>query len=281
MQILGKESVVSDFGKRIRMNRILRGPGRGALVVAFDHALVIGPIPGTENPARQIRQFVDARVDAVLLNLGLLRSCCDSFAPGTSVGLVARIDWTTVWKNLTEGTDGKSLCCMLASPEDALRHGADAVLTYMIVGTGDADFETKEVARNAQVARECERVGIPLIVESLARGKAVTNYSDPKWLKLHTRMAVELGADMIKTDYSGDARSMSSVIQDCPIPLLVLGGSRSASEDEALDVVRGAMDAGAAGVFFGRNVFQSEDIGSFLRRARTVLDGTEILQKSR
>jgi DhnA family fructose-bisphosphate aldolase class Ia len=278
---LGKESVVSDFGKRIRMNRILRGQGRGALVVAFDHALVIGPIPGTESPAGQIRQFVDARVDAVLLNLGLLRSCCDSFVPGSSVGLVARIDWTTVWKNLTEGTDSKPLSCMLASPEDALRHGADAVLTYMIVGTGDADFETKEVARNAQVARECERIGIPLIVESLARGNVVTNYSDPKWLKLHTRMAVELGADMIKTDYSGDARSMRSVIQECPIPLLVLGGSRSASEDEALDVVRGAMEAGAAGVFFGRNVFQSEDIGSFLRRARTVLEGTEVLQKSR
>jgi DhnA family fructose-bisphosphate aldolase class Ia len=94
-------------------------------------------------------------------------------------------------------------------------------------------------------------------------------------------MAVELGADMIKTDYSGDANSMRSVIQECPIPLLVLGGSRSSSEDSALDVVRGAMGAGAAGVFFGRNVFQSEDIGSFLRRTRTVLDGAEVLQKSK
>jgi DhnA family fructose-bisphosphate aldolase class Ia len=272
---------VSDFGKRIRRNRILREPGRGSLVVAFDHALVIGPIPGTENPAGQIRQFVDARVDAVLLNLGLLPNCCDSFGPGSSVALIARIDWTTVWKNLTEGSDCKSLSCMLASPEEALRHGADAVLTYMIVGTGDAEFETKEVSRNAQVARECERVGIPLIVESLARGKTVTNYSDPKWLKLHTRMAVELGADMIKTDYSGDTISMRSVIEECAAPLLVLGGSRSASEEDALDVVRGAMEAGAAGVFFGRNVFQSADIGSFLRRARTVLDGTEVLQKSR
>ena len=170
---------------------------------------------------------------------------------------------------------------MLASPEDALRNGADAVLTYMIVGTGDADFEAQEVARNAEVARECERVGIPLIVESLARGKGVENYADPKWLKLHTRMAVELGADMIKTDYSGDSASMRGVIEECPIPLLVLGGSRSASDNQALDLVRGAMHAGAAGVFFGRNVFQASDIGSFLRRARAVLDGAEVLQKSR
>lgn len=271
---------MSDFGKKIRMNRILRGPGRRALVVAFDHALVIGPIPGTEDAPRQIRQFVNAGVDAVLLNLGLLHNCFDSFLQDKPVSLIARIDWTTVWKNLTEGTEGKSLCCMLANPEDALRNGADAVLTYLIVGTGDAEFETKEIARNAQVARECERVGIPLIVESLARGKAVTNYADPKWLKLHTRMAVELGADMIKTDYSGDVQSMRTVIQDCPIPLLVLGGSRTAREDDALSVVRGAVEAGAAGVFFGRNVFQSDDIKAFLGRARAVLDGAEILQKS-
>ena len=78
------------------------------------------------------------------------------------------------------------------------------MLTYLVVGTGDAEFEMKEITRNAEVARECERVGIPLIVESLARGKDVQNPGDPKWLNLHTRMAAELGADAVKTDYSGD-----------------------------------------------------------------------------
>jgi DhnA family fructose-bisphosphate aldolase class Ia len=142
----------------------------------------------------------------------------------------------------------------------------------MVVGTGDADFESKEIARNAQVARECERAGIPLIVETLARGKNVANPADPKWLSPHTRMAAELGADMIKTDYAGDVELMRSVIATCPIPILVLGGSRNAA---ALDVVRGAMAAGAAGVFFGRNVFQSEDMGGFLQQARAILNKTE------
>jgi DhnA family fructose-bisphosphate aldolase class Ia len=244
------------------------------LVVAFDHALVLGPIPGTENPSQQIRRFAEGGVDAILLNLGLLRGCVESLLSDAVPGIIARIDWTTLWG--TPGNSGESRLqsCLLARPEDALRHGADAVLTYLPVGTGDTDFEAREVARNAEVARECERIGIPFIVETIARGKNAENPSDAKWLNLHTRMAVELGADMVKTDYAGDAATMARVVHGCPIPILVLGGSRYASDEEALDLVRGVVASGAAGVFFGRNVFQADDIASFLRKARSVLDSS-------
>jgi DhnA family fructose-bisphosphate aldolase class Ia len=177
--------------------------------------------------------------------------------------------------------NGELRSSLLARPEDALRHGADAVLTYLVVGTGDADFESREIARTAEVARECERIGIPLIVESLARGKSVENPGEPKWLTLHTRMAAELGADAVKTDYAGNPIAMRSVIEGCPIPILVLGGSRQGSDEEALDVVRNAALAGAAGVFFGRNVFQAADMRLFLQQARSVLDSTEILDSKR
>jgi DhnA family fructose-bisphosphate aldolase class Ia len=261
---------LSDCGKKLRLSRILGRSGHPALVVAFDHALVLGPIPGTEDPLSKVSQFVEAKVDAVLLNLGLIRQFVASSNFRPLPAIVARIDWTTVWSIGSGRSDLRS--CLLARPEEALRHGADAVLTYMVVGTGDDDFESKEIARTAEVARECERVGIPLIVESLARGKNVSDHTDPKWLSLHTRAAVELGADAIKTDYTGHPDSMRSIIKGCPIPILVLGGSRLASDRDALEIVRGAVQAGAAGVFFGRNVFQSADIASFLQQARAVLD---------
>lgn len=261
---------MSSSGKKIRLNRILNAPGRSALVVAFDHALVLGPIPGTENPCGQISRFVAAGVDALLLNLGLIQRCSDCFPAGATPGIIARIDWTTVWNALSQGENATLRSCMLATPEEALLHGADAVLTYMVVGTGDGEFETQEIARNAEVARECERLGIPLIVETLARGKNVQNPGDPQWLATHTRMAVELGADVIKTDYTGDPATMRDVVDKCPIPILVLGGSRN---DAALEVVRGVKESGAAGVFFGRNVFQSEDMEGFLQNARAILDG--------
>jgi len=266
---------LSNSGKKIRLRRILGNPDRRALIVAFDHALVLGPIPGTENPLDKIYAFAEAEADAILLNLGLIRQLTTSSLEFSLPPLIARIDWTTVWAVMRDGGKGELRSSLLARPEDALRHGADAVLTYMVVGTGDADFEAKEIARTADVARECERAGIPLIVESLARGKQVENPGDPKWLNLHTRMAVELGADAIKTDYSGDPESMLSVVEGCPIPILVLGGSRHACDEDALAVVRGAVLAGAAGVFFGRNVFQSENMHSFLQHARTILDGRD------
>lgn len=266
---------MSDFGKKIRLNRILRGPGKGSLVVAFDHAFVLGPIPGTRDAAAKIRRFLDAKVDGLLLNLGLMRACANSFLPGDSTGVIARIDWTSMWNAFAEGGNGQLQSRMLAMPEEALRHGADAVLTYLVVGTGDTDFEAREIARNAEVARECERVGMPFFVETLARGKAIQNPAEVKWLDLHTRMAAELGADVIKTDYSGDSGTMRSVVEACPIPILVLGGSRDSSDESALNLVRGAMKAGAAGVFFGRNVFQADDMTGFLKRARKVLDGSD------
>jgi DhnA family fructose-bisphosphate aldolase class Ia len=253
------------------------GPvGHRTLVVAFDHALVLGPIPGTQNPLGQIRRFAEANVDAVLLNLGFIRQVAASSLSGRLPALIARIDWTSMWSAIANNGSGELRSSLLARPEDALRHGADAVLTYMVVGTGDAEFESKEISRTAEVARECERMGIPLIVESLARGKNVANPGEPKWLNLHTRMATELGADAVKTDYAGDVNSMRSVIEGCPIPILVLGGSRHNSDRVALEMVRNAVLAGAAGVFFGRNVFQAADMESFLQQARAVLDGTEV-----
>ncbi len=92
---------------------------------------------------------------------------------------------------------------------------------------------------------------------------------------MHSRMAAELGADAVKTDYSGDPNTMRNVVEQCPIPILVLGGSRQASDESALDAVRGIVKSGAAGAFFGRNVFQADDMDGFLRRARALLDGEE------
>ena len=264
---------MSDSGKAVRLRRILGKAGHKALVVAFDHALVLGPIAGTEDARGQVARFAACEIDSLLVNLGILRQCLEAMTTGNLPGLIARIDWTSMWKELAEGGTGRLHSCLLARPEEALRSGADAVLTYMVVGTGDVEFEAKEIARTAEAARECERTGIPLIVETLARGKGVENPCDPRWLNLHTRMAVELGADAIKTEYSGDVASMRDVLAKCPVPVLVLGGTRGSSDAKALELVQSVVSAGAAGVFFGRNVFQATNMEALLRSAREILDG--------
>lgn len=261
---------MSDHGKKLRTNRIFRGPGRKALIVAFDHALFFGPLPGTTDPCRQIQQFCIHRADAILLSVGILQSCSASLLQPSPPALILRLDWTNDWEASSGGK--RVLSKLLVQPEQALQHGADAAITYLFVGTGDAEFEAEEMALNAEVARECERVGLPLIVETIARGSKVQNPQSIEWMKLHTRLAVELGADLIKTEYTGDPETMGEVVKLLPIPVFVLGGSRKDSDDAALEVVRGAVEAGAAGVFFGRNVFQATNMSEFLRKARTVLD---------
>jgi len=143
---------------------------------------------------------VEAKADAVLLNLG---NFADAVSSGFPPGLIARLDWTTAFNEAATASPNGFQTCLMAHPEDALRAGADAVITFLFIGSGDADFEKREVQRVGSLARECERVGMPLIVESLARGAAVNNPRELKWLMLHTRMAAELGADVISEPYKG------------------------------------------------------------------------------
>jgi DhnA family fructose-bisphosphate aldolase class Ia len=262
-------SILSYFGKQIRLHRILGGEKHKPLIVAFDHALPLGPIPGTVNPADQVEAFAKAGVDAVLLNPGMICHCVNTFLQPYAPSLIVRMDWSSLWTSFGFDYDPKSRS--IATPEQALRHGADAVLSYLLIGTGDVEFEADEIARNARLARECEQLGIPLIVESLARGKNV-NSTSPAVLKLHTRIAAELGADVIKTEYTGDPQTMADVVESCPLPILTLGGARKNSDTEALAILREVLSTGVRGVFVGRFAFQSSDVASFLRQVRTLLD---------
>ena len=232
---------------------------------------MLGPIPGTINPGRQIARFIEGKADALLLNLGMMRHVAQAAPRENLPGLVARLDWTTALGTARQIPNAAFRSCLVARPEEALRHGADAVIVFLVVGSGDADFDKSEIQRVARVSRECEQLGLPLVVESLARGAAVQNPQDPEWLLLHTRIAAELGADVIKTDYTGDPETMRRVIASCPIPILVLGGSRSRTDHDVLSVVRSIMRAGAAGVFFGRNVFQAKNIPGLMERIHLVL----------
>lgn len=261
---------MADFGKAIRLRRVLR-QDRGTLVIAFDHALVLGPIPGTLDPGRQIQRFVDARADAILLNPGNVRYFAAAQCADTPPGLTVRLDWTTAFNESAKSELNGFQTCLVAHPEEALRAGADAVITFLTIGSGDADFEKKEIKRVGTLARDCERLGMPLFVESIARGKLVENPREAKWLMLHTRIAAEIGADVIKTENAADVETLQKVVNACPIPILVLGGSRTGSDEDVLNTVRGIMQAGAAGVFFGRNIFQADNMAELLRRVRSAL----------
>jgi DhnA family fructose-bisphosphate aldolase class Ia len=262
---------MSSSGKSLRLHRILdRETGRG-VVVAFDHGLMLGPIPGISPPRERVRMFLDGGADAVLMSPGVLWATAD-LLNGRRTGVIVRLDWTNMWRDpkLLGFDEGRS--CAIGSVEDAVRWGADAVLTYMFVGLADAASETEEIRRNAEVSRACERLGLVHIIEPMARGSRVTRPNSKELVALHTRMAGELGADLIKTDFLDREMDTAEVVSTSLVPVLLAGGPKL-SESSALGIIERSVQAGAAGIVFGRNVFQAPDPVVFLREARRIVHG--------
>jgi DhnA family fructose-bisphosphate aldolase class Ia len=103
---------------------------------------------------------------------------------------------------------------------------------------------------------------------SATRGQRVGH---EEYIQMVTRMACELGADLLKTDYSGDSTSFAAVVDAAFRPILIAGGPKTNTPREALAMVRGAIDAGASGMFIGRNVFQSDDPVGMMRIMRRII----------
>jgi DhnA family fructose-bisphosphate aldolase class Ia len=262
---------MSVSGKSLRLHRILDVDTRKSVVVAFDHGLMLGPIPGISPPRERIAMFLEGGADAVLMSPGVLRANAEVFA-GRKAGVIVRLDWTNMWRDpeLLGFTEGRS--CAIALVEDAVRWGADAVLTYLFVGLTDAAVEAEEVRRNAEVNRACERFGMVHMIEPMARGSRVKKANSKELVALHTRMAGELGADLIKTDFLDQESDTAEVVSTCLAPVLLAGGPKI-TESSAIGVIERSVRAGAAGIVFGRNVFQASDPVAFLRDARRAIHG--------
>jgi len=151
---------------------------------------------------------------------------------------------------------------MTGTVEEAIRVGADAVSFHINVGS---DHEPDQLSELSEVTETAERFGIPVLAMAYARGPGV-DPEDPQALGHAVRLAEELGADIVKTGYSGDAESFQHVVESTRLPVVIAGGSKG-SDRQTIEMVRGVMDAGGAGVSMGRSIFQHEEPGRSLERS--------------
>jgi DhnA family fructose-bisphosphate aldolase class Ia len=260
-------------GKLLRLYHILNSGTQKGVIVAYDHGLMLGPIPALGPTRERLRQFIQGGADALLMSPGMLRTSGEVLA-GNRVGIIVRLDWTNMWRAPDLLGFGEGRTCAVAAVEDAIRWGADAVLTYLFVGLNDAAAEAEEVRRNAEVNRACERLGMVHVIEPMARGTRVSSPNRKEFVALHTRIAGELGADLIKTDFLETESETAEVVSTSLVPILLAGGTKM-DDSRALEVIDHSVRAGAAGIIFGRNVFQASDPVSFLLAARRVVHGSE------
>ena len=260
---VGDSTIVN--GAEVRLGQLFDANSGRSFIAAFDHGVTLGPKPGSERALDVLARIISGNPDGILISPGMMKLGGGLFAFRGAPAPIVRADWifnTDVFPGLPaalqdprQGEHYEIIC----TPDDALAMGATAITMFLIVGSQDgATFanNARQVAKQAQAAR---RAGIPVIVESVLWGARMEDKRDPELLAFGARVAAELGADAIKTAYSGDPETMRQVIAGCPVPVLVLGGVRSPSPDVVIAATRGAMEAGASGVVYGRNVWQAED----------------------
>ncbi|MDQ3699856.1 MAG: hypothetical protein M3442_02930 [Chloroflexota bacterium] len=219
------------FAKR-RLHHIFQADGK-ALVVAMDGAR-IGPVPGLIDPLRAVRAVVDGGADAILTTYGMAKATADVLR---GQGLIMALDSDDTIADY--------------GVEHALRFGADAVELKVFPGS-PTDTKLSDLRR---LAARCAEWGMPLLGEPIPVSFQDTAAHTIENVAQAARIGAECGADFLKVHYVSPVEEYATrVIGACYLPVLCLGGPAKDDPGEALRACYEAMQAGAKGVVFGRNI---------------------------
>ncbi|AZQ14434.1 MULTISPECIES: 2-amino-3,7-dideoxy-D-threo-hept-6-ulosonate synthase [Halorubrum] len=227
------------------------------LIVPMDHGLTMGAVEGLVDIESTIDGVTSGGADAVLTQRGIAPRVHEH---KNDAGYIVHVNGST-----TIGPDEQDKR-VTGTAEDAVRAGADAVSFHINVGS---EHEPDQIEDLSQLTAEASRLGMPVLAMAYARGEGVDE-TDPESLGHAVRLAEEVGADVVKTGYSGDGDSFARVTESTRLPVVIAGGSRGTDRD-TIEMVRGAMDGNAAGVSMGRSIFQHEDPEGIARAVSAVI----------
>jgi len=257
----------SVVGKQLRLRRILPD-GRG-VVFAFDHGVEHGPRDFPEeyiDPRVIVGKVVEAGVDAVMMLPATAYLTRDVWAGKTS--LIVKVTSKT---NLRPENE-RLLQSIFGYVEDAVALGADAVAATVYWGSQYEDVMLKQWF---EVKRMADRYGYPCLQLSYPRGPAIKDMYDVEVVRYGVRAAIESGADLIKTYYTGSLESFRRVVEAAAgVPVLMSGGAVREKFIDFLRDVENVVKAGGRGVVVGRNVFRHRNpAGAIKAVMKIVHDG--------
>lgn len=253
-------------GKKIRMKRICEKYTGRLVIIPMDHGVSSGPISGLVDMEDTIGKVAEGGATAVVIHKGIAFTGLQKY--GGDIGLILHLSASTKM-----GPDPNAKI-LVANVEEALQIGADAVSVHVNVGS---ETESEMLQDLGFISDECRRWQVPLLAMMYPRGPNVKDPFDVEAVKHAARLGAELGADIVKTNYTGSIESFKEVTNGCPVPVIVAGGPKLDSDKAVLQMVYDAMKAGGAGISIGRNVFQHENITGMTRAlARIILDDYEV-----
>ncbi len=264
-----------NVGIKRRLKRFFRRDGR-ALIFAMDHGFEHGPTDFEEhwehvNPRIIIRKVVRAGIDGVMMLPGVARLAVDELKPDT--GLMIKLTSKTNLRPKGE----QLLQSQLAFVEDAVKLGADAIAATVYWGSPQEDVMMRQFAEIASYAHD---LGFPVVQFAYPRGPYINEKygkkEDYRVVMYGARAAVESGADMIKTYWTGSRETFAKVVDAAAgVPVLLSGGAKTEDPVDFLKLVWEVIEAGGAGAVVGRNIFQRENPEPFIKALLKVVHRNE------
>jgi DhnA family fructose-bisphosphate aldolase class Ia len=240
-------------GESVRLARLF-SEGKNAVVVAVDHGLYFGPLPGMIDLPSVIDRVSGA--DAILMGPGMPAHCSSVFSKRGAPALILRLNWGSNYAAQWKYKHSFSVPMLTAA--EAVAQGADLVIGSLTLRNPDEAEDAQNVEIFSTCVSQKREIGVPLVGEVYPTGG---DDKTPEQLQedvfIGSRMIAELGADLVKTFYTG--KRFSEVTKATPVPVLALGAKKLPNESDALRLAADAISAGARGIVFGRNVIQSKD----------------------
>jgi predicted phospho-2-dehydro-3-deoxyheptonate aldolase len=230
-------------GKQYRLRHISKN--NKFVLIPMDHGLTMGPLEGIEQPENTIEKVVSGGATGVIAHKGVWTHLQKVYPVGVIVQLSGSTIHSTPDSKVSVGT-----------VQEVVSLGADAVSIHVNIGS---ENESSMLQMFGEISWDCQEYGIPLVAMMYPRGPTIKDPYDSEVVAHVTRIGSELGADVVKTLYTGSIDSFRKVIEASSVPVVVAGGEKIASPTEFLHMISDAMEAGASGVAVGRNIWQHQN----------------------
>jgi fructose-bisphosphate aldolase / 2-amino-3,7-dideoxy-D-threo-hept-6-ulosonate synthase len=240
-----------NVGKSLRLRRIVDSATGTSVMFACSHGTSAPEVlPGLEEPRRLVEAAATGGADCVFLAPGLIELVGD-VAAKTSLGVAVKVSATAS----RGGTPYQEV--LTTSVERSFELGADAVVALIPFAP---ENEPDVISLTASLGEACGRWGMPFIAEaeypnSYYGSEDFANSWGVPYLKRSARLCAELGADVVKSNWTGSVDTFAEIVESVPVPVVVAGGSR-VSDLDLLQNLQAAREAGAIGCSVGRNIFQ-------------------------
>ncbi|MFW6137806.1 MAG: class I fructose-bisphosphate aldolase [Spirochaetota bacterium] len=253
-------------GNDLRIKKLF-GNKKNLVISALDHVMEYGDQPGIEDAKKAIQNCLGT--DALLLPRFMLKRHWELFAGENAPMPVIRINWSSAFYYPLEYRRGFTR--IATTVEEAVEAGAELIICSLFLENQDEEMETENVAVFSEVVRQKEKLGVPLIGECyVVEHKELSSKQLHEKVKRVTRVMVELGADLIKTFFTGER--FHEVVENTPVPVFTIGAEKLNNDLEVLDKACQSVNQGARGIIFGRNIFMAQEPSKLIKALNDVIN---------